>query len=248
MPERSLEGIQITETPGAEQPIARASAHLTAFVGRTLRGPLNRPIIVQQLRGFSAAVRRPVAAEPAVLRGRAFLRAGRTPGGHRSRRERRRARHAFAALRHARRCSSKRARRARANSCAPRSTTITSTPTTSSASISSCSACARRAPSASRRRRLSARCRSIRQSPRFVAGALLESNLVRVRGARAVGAPRSHADAGHEPAGRLRELQSRRRRRPPDHATTTSSAPRRAAPACSRSRTSTSWPSSISRR
>ena len=42
MPERSLEGIQITETPGAEQPIARASAHLTAFVGRTLRGPVER--------------------------------------------------------------------------------------------------------------------------------------------------------------------------------------------------------------
>ncbi|HKU14276.1 MAG TPA: hypothetical protein VJQ52_07750 [Steroidobacteraceae bacterium] len=52
MPERSLAGIQITETPGAEQPIARASAHLTAFVGRTLRGPVNRPVNIQSFADF----------------------------------------------------------------------------------------------------------------------------------------------------------------------------------------------------
>lgn len=52
MPERSLDGIQITETSGAEQPIARASAHLTAFVGRTLRGPVNRAILVQSFADF----------------------------------------------------------------------------------------------------------------------------------------------------------------------------------------------------
>ena len=52
MPERSLEGIQITETPGAEQPIARASAHLTAFVGRTLRGPVNRAVTIQSFADF----------------------------------------------------------------------------------------------------------------------------------------------------------------------------------------------------
>ena len=52
MPERLLEGIQITETPGAEQPIARASAHLTAFVGRTLRGPVNRAITVHSFADF----------------------------------------------------------------------------------------------------------------------------------------------------------------------------------------------------
>ena len=52
MPERSLEGIQITETPGAEQPIARASAHVTAFVGRTLRGPIDRPILIQSFADF----------------------------------------------------------------------------------------------------------------------------------------------------------------------------------------------------
>lgn len=52
MPERSLDGIQITETPGAEPPIARASAHLTAFVGRTLRGPVNRAVSVQSFADF----------------------------------------------------------------------------------------------------------------------------------------------------------------------------------------------------
>jgi uncharacterized protein len=52
VPERSLEGIQITETPGAEQPIARASAHVTAFVGRTLRGPIDRPILIQSFQDF----------------------------------------------------------------------------------------------------------------------------------------------------------------------------------------------------
>ena len=52
MPERSLEGIQITETPGAEQPIARASAHLTAFVGRTLRGPIDRPVLIHSFADF----------------------------------------------------------------------------------------------------------------------------------------------------------------------------------------------------
>ena len=157
MPERSLEGIQIAETPSAEQPIARASAQLDGIrrphAARPPQPPDHRP----QLRGLSAAVRRPVAAEPAVVRSRALLRAGRTPGRHRSRRERRGAGHALACAAAARRCSSKRAPRARASSCAPRSTTITSTPTTSSASTWSCSACARRARSASRRRKRFAR-------------------------------------------------------------------------------------------
>ena len=157
-----------------------------------------------------------MAAEPAVVRSRAFLRAGRTAGRHRSRRERRGARHAVAALWPRDVCSSKRARRARASSCAPRSTTITSTPTTSSASTWSCSACARRARSASRRRRPSARLSIDPASPRFVAGALLESEAGARARRSAAGASRSHADARHEPAGRLRELESRRRRWSPD--------------------------------
>jgi hypothetical protein len=52
VPEHPLEGIQIAETPHAEQPIARASAQLTAFVGRTLRGPLNQPIVVRSFADF----------------------------------------------------------------------------------------------------------------------------------------------------------------------------------------------------
>ena len=215
MPERSLEGIQITETPGAEQPIARASAQLTAFVGRTLRGPRQPPILIQQLRGFSAAVRRPVAAEPAVLRSRAFLRAGRTAGRHRSRRERRGAGHAVAAL-------------------WPRDVAARS----ARAGHARVPARLDRLRSHRRRRRAAlqpgraARAlaglgahRGAGNFPRAVdrsgIAALRRRRAARIEpGARArrgaVGASRSHADARHEPAGRLRELQSRRRRRPPD--------------------------------
>jgi uncharacterized protein len=53
VPEHSLDGIQITETtPHAEHKIARNRAHLTAFVGRTLRGPLNTPLIVRSFADF----------------------------------------------------------------------------------------------------------------------------------------------------------------------------------------------------
>jgi hypothetical protein len=47
-----LAGIQFAATSSAEQPIARASAQLTAFVGRTLRGPLNQPIVVRSFADF----------------------------------------------------------------------------------------------------------------------------------------------------------------------------------------------------
>lgn len=52
MLERSLDRIQIITTPKADQPIARASAPLTAFVGRTLRGPLNRAVVVRSFADF----------------------------------------------------------------------------------------------------------------------------------------------------------------------------------------------------
>ena len=52
MREQTLAGIQFAATPSAEQPIARASAQLTAFVGRTLRGPLHQPIIVRSFADF----------------------------------------------------------------------------------------------------------------------------------------------------------------------------------------------------
>ena len=51
MPEQTLAGIQFAAT-SAEQPIARASAQLTAFVGRTLRGPLNQPTVIRSFADF----------------------------------------------------------------------------------------------------------------------------------------------------------------------------------------------------
>jgi hypothetical protein len=50
--EQSLAGIQFAATSSAEQPIARASAQLTAFVGRTLRGPLHQPIVIRSFADF----------------------------------------------------------------------------------------------------------------------------------------------------------------------------------------------------
>ncbi|HEY0940793.1 MAG TPA: hypothetical protein VGE08_11895 [Steroidobacter sp.] len=52
MREQTLASIQFDATSGADQPIARASAQLTAFVGRTLRGPLDQPIIVRSFADF----------------------------------------------------------------------------------------------------------------------------------------------------------------------------------------------------
>ncbi len=52
MREQSLAGIQFAATSSAEQPIARASAQLTAFVGRTLRGPLHQPIVIRSFADF----------------------------------------------------------------------------------------------------------------------------------------------------------------------------------------------------
>lgn len=52
MREQTLAGIQFTTTSSAEQPIARASAQLTAFVGRTLRGPLHQPVVIRSFADF----------------------------------------------------------------------------------------------------------------------------------------------------------------------------------------------------
>ncbi|WP_129642223.1 hypothetical protein [Peristeroidobacter agariperforans] len=52
MREQTLAGIQFAATSSAEQPIARANAQLTAFVGRTLRGPLHQPIVVRSFADF----------------------------------------------------------------------------------------------------------------------------------------------------------------------------------------------------
>lgn len=52
MPERTLDGIKVVEAPTAEQPIARTHAQRTAFVGRTLRGPLDTPVLVRSFADF----------------------------------------------------------------------------------------------------------------------------------------------------------------------------------------------------
>lgn len=52
MPEHPLEGIRSSESQHAEQSIARNRAYLTAFVGRTLRGPINTPLIVRSFADF----------------------------------------------------------------------------------------------------------------------------------------------------------------------------------------------------
>jgi Bacteriophage tail sheath protein len=44
VPERTTQGIHINEIPSADQPIARLVTGVTAFVGRALRGPINRPV------------------------------------------------------------------------------------------------------------------------------------------------------------------------------------------------------------
>jgi len=47
-----LTGIDVHEEPGAEQSIARAPTGIAAFVGRALRGPLNRPVLIRSFADF----------------------------------------------------------------------------------------------------------------------------------------------------------------------------------------------------
>lgn len=51
MPELTLDGIDTARLPTAE-PIARTHAQRTAFVGRTLRGPLDTPVLVRSFADF----------------------------------------------------------------------------------------------------------------------------------------------------------------------------------------------------
>jgi Bacteriophage tail sheath protein len=47
-------GIQVAEQSGPEQAIARAPTAVTAFVGRTLRGPVNRPVAISSFNDYQA--------------------------------------------------------------------------------------------------------------------------------------------------------------------------------------------------
>lgn len=52
MPGLLLDGNPSSERRNAEQPIARTRAQLTAFVGRTLRGPIDSPVVVRSFADF----------------------------------------------------------------------------------------------------------------------------------------------------------------------------------------------------
>lgn len=52
MPESNLSGIVVAEAPGADHAIARLPGSACAFVGRTLRGPVNRPVSVHSYAEF----------------------------------------------------------------------------------------------------------------------------------------------------------------------------------------------------
>lgn len=54
MTERLTTGIQVAEQPGSDHAIARAPTAITAFVGRTLRGPVNRPVTISSYTDFQA--------------------------------------------------------------------------------------------------------------------------------------------------------------------------------------------------
>ena len=47
-----LAGIQVQETAGSGQSIAEAPTAVTAFVGRCLRGPVNRPVAISGFNEF----------------------------------------------------------------------------------------------------------------------------------------------------------------------------------------------------
>ena len=46
MPESKVQSFVVAEGPGADQPIARLPGAVTAFVGRTVRGPVDQPVLL----------------------------------------------------------------------------------------------------------------------------------------------------------------------------------------------------------
>jgi hypothetical protein len=52
LPETRRSGIVVAEEPGPDTVIARRSGTVTAFVGRTLRGPVDRPVMVRSFADF----------------------------------------------------------------------------------------------------------------------------------------------------------------------------------------------------
>jgi uncharacterized protein len=52
VPDHGISGIEIAEQNGADHAIERLPTGITAFVGRTLKGPLNRPVTIANLAEF----------------------------------------------------------------------------------------------------------------------------------------------------------------------------------------------------
>jgi uncharacterized protein len=52
LPESKVRSFVVAEGPGADQPIARLPGAVTAFVGRTVRGPVNQPVLLDSFADY----------------------------------------------------------------------------------------------------------------------------------------------------------------------------------------------------
>jgi len=52
LPESKILSFVVAEGPGADQPIARLPGAVTAFVGRTLRGPVDQPVLLSSFADY----------------------------------------------------------------------------------------------------------------------------------------------------------------------------------------------------
>ena len=67
MPDRHTPGILVEESVAPEQAIENAAAAITAFVGRTLRGPLNLPTEINSVRDLNEVFGRLWRSSPLSL-------------------------------------------------------------------------------------------------------------------------------------------------------------------------------------
>ena len=193
--------------PGPGRAIERDPAGVTAFVGRTLKGPVAQPVPIRSFSRLSADLRRPLATVLAVLRRRAVFRKWWPRSGHRARRQRRALPRPSRCPPAAVHCGLRPSIRARANTCAPRSTTTASARTI--ASISSCSVWPSPASEQVQDQEILRNLSTEPGSARFVADVMQSSALARVAGRGAAGAPGSHRRGTGRGRGRVRGRQCR---------------------------------------
>ena len=89
MADSPASGVELAQQSRDCHAIERVPTAIAAFIGRTLKGPVNQALSVRELRRVPAAFRRPVAAVDAFLRGGAVLRERRPRSAHRARGQRR---------------------------------------------------------------------------------------------------------------------------------------------------------------